>query len=127
MNYIRVYAGPDGESHFAEVEVALPPVPFVPGKPPIGFAAPIPVTALNFVAIPTDWDGEWHPTPRRQFWCTLAGEALVTTSDGEQRHLTPGTVVLLEDQTGKGHNTRVVGTEAYFGALMPQRETWRPR
>src|SRR5436309_928438 len=30
MKYIRVYAGPDGESHFAEVEVALPPVAFVP-------------------------------------------------------------------------------------------------
>ena len=32
---------------------------------------------------------------------------------------TAGSVLLLEDQTGRGHNTRVIGKEAYCGALMP--------
>ena len=118
MKYARVYAAPDGESRFDEVEVSLPEVPFVPGQTPIGFAASIVVTALNFVSIPGDWEGEWHPTPRRQVWVALAGEAAVTTSDGEQRRLTAGSVLLLEDLTGKGHHTRVMGTEPYFGILV---------
>ena len=81
MQYVRVYAGLDGESHFDEVQVALPLVAFVPGKPPIGFATAVPVTTLNFVSIPTDWEGEYHPTPRRQFWITLAGEVAVPRWD----------------------------------------------
>lgn len=118
MNYLRLYADSAGESHFAPVEVPLPSVAFVPGKPPIGLAAPIAAHEINFVSIPNDWDGEWHPTPRRQFWITLAGEALVTASDGEQRHLTAGTVVLLEDRAGRGHNTRVVGDANYSAVLI---------
>jgi hypothetical protein len=96
----------------------LPAVEFIPGKPPIGLAVPIAATTLNFTSIPGDWDGEWHPTPRRQFWITLAGEALVTTSDAERRHLTAGAVVLLENCTGRGHNTRVVGETSYYGVLI---------
>src|SRR5947209_17115461 len=103
---MHLYASSDGETHFRDIDVATPPVLFVPGKPPIGFAATTPVMGLNFTSIPADWDGEWHPTPRRQFWFTLGGEALVTVSDGEQRHLRPGSVVLLDDEIGKGHNTR---------------------
>ncbi len=118
MRYVRIVAGPNGESHFDEVEVSLPPVAFVPGRPPVGLAAGVPVTTLNFATIPAGWEGEYHPTPRRQFWITLAGEVAVTVSDGERRHFSAGAVVLLEDLTGKGHHSQVVGAEAYFGLLV---------
>ena len=59
---------------------------------------------------PADWAGDApHPTPRRQLFCFLRGELEVTASDGETRRFVPGAVLLLEDTTGKGHATRVVG------------------
>jgi hypothetical protein len=63
-----------------------------------------------------DWDGSWHTTPKRWFVVTLAGAMEITTSDGEARCFGPGSLVLLDDTTGKGHNTRVVGADWYgFG------------
>jgi uncharacterized cupin superfamily protein len=42
---------------------------------------------------------------------TLSGEIEVTAEDGKTRRFGPGTVLLVEDLTGKGHTTRVVGSE----------------
>jgi uncharacterized cupin superfamily protein len=44
----------------------------------------------------------------------LRGEVEVTASDGETRRLSPGGLLLLEDTTGKGHATRVVGGEGFL-------------
>jgi len=118
LKYVRLYETPDGQSHFLDVEVPLSPVEFIPGKPPLDLSGRTATADLTFVSIPLDWDGEWHPTPRRQFWVTLSGEAVVTVGDGEQRHLFPGSVVLLEDLTGRGHNTRAVGASAFAGVLV---------
>jgi hypothetical protein len=41
----------------------------------------------------------------------LAGQVEGETSDGERRVIGPGTIVLLEDTTGRGHRSRVLGTE----------------
>ena len=62
-----------------------------------------------------DWDGSWHATPKRWFMVTLAGEIEITTSDGETRSFGPGGIWLLDDTTGKGHNTRVVGGSDWTG------------
>ena len=41
----------------------------------------------------------------------LSGDGEMIASDGEARELVPGTVLLAEDTTGKGHVSRVTGTE----------------
>jgi hypothetical protein len=46
--------------------------------------------------------------------CVLRGEFEATASDGETRRFPPGAVLLLEDTTGKGHVTRVVGTGPFL-------------
>jgi uncharacterized cupin superfamily protein len=51
----------------------------------------------------------------------MRGECEVTASDGTIRRLTVGELLLLEDTSGKGHSTRVLGTDdllLFFVALQ---------
>jgi hypothetical protein len=115
MQYVRIYAGPDGESHFEEVEVAADLVRVVEGRRVLESGAPMATGAATMMRIGPDWDGSWHPTPRRWFLITLSSEMEITTSDGETRCFGPGALWLLDDTTGKGHNTRVIGGVEWLG------------
>jgi hypothetical protein len=69
---------------------------------------------------PRAWVGGWHPAPHRQFYFQLSGQLEVKVSDGEMRQFSAGSLVMLDDTTGKGHLTRVVGgvgVEAVFVQL----------
>ena len=48
----------------------------------------------------------------------LAGEIEVEASDGEVRRFGPGSVTLVEDTTGKGHRSRVVGDTTALLAVV---------
>src|SRR5579884_2884960 len=79
MQYLRIYAGPDGESHLEDVEV--------PGNP-VGDAIqsdPFAATALIFRHSPKAVFHDWHNAPRRQFVIHLRGDVEIQTSDGELR------------------------------------------
>ena len=52
---------------------------------------------------------DWHNAPRRQFVVNLTGEVEIQTSDGKVRRFGPGSILLAEDLTGKGHISRGVG------------------
>ena len=52
----------------------------------------------------------------------IAGELEVEAGDGERRRFGPGSVVLLEDVSGKGHFTRVVGHGSAGGVFVQLRE-----
>lgn len=106
MRYFRIYAGPDGESHFQDVDIDL-----LPGGGQSMLSAPVDVKQLMFRESSADQYITWHPAPRRQFVVTLSGEAEVEASDGEVRRIGPGTIMLAEDTTGKGHITRAVGKD----------------
>ncbi len=108
MKYPSIVATPEGGSRFENVDVDLKPVAFVPGNPPVDVSAPRTASAVQFAVFAPDWDGSWHPTPRRQYGVLLAGEVELTTTDGESRRFGPGSVALLDDTVGKGHNTRVI-------------------
>ncbi|MCA1646650.1 MAG: cupin domain-containing protein [Chloroflexi bacterium] len=109
MKYVRVYAEATGESHFEDLEMALTPVDFAPPAPPINVSAFAPAAAYGFLSSPPGWDGGWHPTPARQILFYLSGEIEAEASDGEVRRFGPGSVTLVEDTSGKGHTSRVVG------------------
>lgn len=104
MQYVRVHETSDGLSHFEDVVVDL-----AAGTARSDVSATMPVTGVVFVTIPPGFDRDWHPAPQRQFIITLAGEGAITSGDGETRRITPGTVVMVEDTTGKGHVTRNAG------------------
>lgn len=107
MTYIRLYAGPDGESHFEDVEIDLPE------ETPWGsvLSTMMPAKGIIFRRSPVGHFIDWHVAKSRRFVITVSGVGEKTASDGEVRRLGPGSILLAEDTTGKGHITRVVGNE----------------
>jgi quercetin dioxygenase-like cupin family protein len=109
--YTRIYTDEDGETHFADAEVGLNEVAYAPPAPPYLVSNAERAEAVVLTALPAGWVGDWHPTPRLQWWFQLAGEIEVETSDGEKRRFVAGSIVRVEDTTGKGHVTRVLSNE----------------
>ena len=118
MKYVKLYADMDGESHFGEVEVGFELVNFAPPAPPVGLSDYRPATRLVFFKTPFGWIGDWHPPPRRQFFCCVSGKFEITAGDGEVRIFESGDVFLLEDTTGKGHKSRTVGAEDFVAVIV---------
>lgn len=118
MKYGILYTDQNGNSHFKDDEVGFEFVNFAPPAPPVGLSSYIPTNRLVFFKIPSGWYGDWHPAPKRQFFCCLSGEFELTASDGETRTYRAGEVFLLEDTWGKGHKSRVPGKEEFIAAII---------
>jgi hypothetical protein len=110
--YVRLYADENGESHFEDMTGTLEAVDFAPPAPPLNVLSLFPATSCGLLGAPSDWDGQIpHPAPSRQVLCTVRGEYAIRASDGTERRFPPGSVLLLEDTTGRGHSSRVVGDD----------------
>lgn len=118
MDVTVLTADADGESHFARAGLTLSPQAFAPPAPPLEVADPIVAEQGVFFRMPPGWFGDWHPTPRRQYFVQTTGEIEVQVSDGETRRFHAGDVVLVEDTHGKGHTTRVIGDTAVCGVFL---------
>jgi quercetin dioxygenase-like cupin family protein len=114
VRYFRIYADEQGESHFEDVKV-----PSSGRSRESELSELIPASGVIFRRSPADQYIDWHPAPRRQFVVTLSGEAEVEASDGEVRRIGPGTVMLADDTTGKGHITRGVGSAERISIFIP--------
>lgn len=119
LAYTRVYTGEDGLTHFADAKVMLEMKDFAPPAPPLALSSRIPASDIAFAVLNAGWDGDWHPAPRRQFALMLAGSLEVETEDGETRRFHAGGIFSVEDVTGRGHRSRVVGTDTVVVALVP--------
>jgi hypothetical protein len=99
-----MYADAGGESHFEDVEIEFGDTVVAENIEPWGLSEPVPVTAAIFLRRSEAAAAiGWHNAPRRQFVIRLQGDVSIEVSDGEVRHLGPGSVLLAEDTTGKGH------------------------
>ena len=114
----RVYSGDNGESHIAEVPLALTPFKDVEGAHGLSTALQ-PASGIVFRVAPAGYVLDWHCAPRRQYSISLAGRAEIEVGDGTVARIEPGDVVLAEDLTGRGHLTRVIGDEPRFYAVVP--------
>jgi hypothetical protein len=103
MKYVRVYADLGGESHFEDIEVDMTSVVFAPPAAPINLSALMPARQCGLLTAPAKWSGVQHCAPSRSLFVFVAGEWELTASDGEKRHFQPGSILLAEDTTGKGH------------------------
>jgi hypothetical protein len=120
MKCLRIYADETGESHLADIDIPLVPVELFPGIPPIYLSAQHAASSVRFAWVPPGIrEAGWHVTPVRQLVIWLTGWTEFETSDGEKRRCEPGTVVLAEDTSGKGHITRGPsdGQLAMFGPV----------
>ena len=121
MKYTRIYCDAGGESHFEDVYVEVAPVDFAPPAPPLNLAVPQEAERAVFCEFPARWFGDWHPAPRRQFFFQMSGELEVQVGDGEVRKFCSGSLILLDDTSGKGHRTRIVGNVGVGGGFLQLR------
>jgi hypothetical protein len=120
MRYTRTVALADGGSRFADVDVSMKDTEVVPGRPAFATSPPISTVGSTLLRIGAGWDGDWHPSPKRWFVVTLSGEMEVTTTDGAVRRFGPGSLWLVDDTTGRGHNTRVLTDWTGFGVDLAE-------
>lgn len=107
MKCLRIYASPDGESHFDEVEITTKKVSVHPDATPFDVTASYPASRLRFTRIPAGMrQVDWHRAPDRVLTVRLDGAVEYETSDGEVRKVSAGEFVLVEDTHGKGHLSR---------------------
>ena len=106
FKYVRLWEDKDGISHFEDVEV-----PLSDNGRASDLSPTLPVSGLNFRRNSMQYDLDWHPAPRRQFIVNLTGGVKITASDGEERVFGPGSIMLVEDTTGKGHKSQATGSE----------------
>lgn len=118
LKYTRVYADEEGESHFEDVEVGMSEVVFAPPAPPLRLSEFMESSRFSFLSAQPGWFGDWHPAPSRQFMLHLQGEVEAEVSDGEIRRFGPGSATLVEDTSGKGHRSRVVGEQEVLLAVV---------
>ena len=107
MKCLRIYASPDGESHFDEVEIPTLKKSIFPDSAPFELSAHYPASRIRFTRIPAGMrQVSWHTVPERVLTVRLDGSVEYQTSDGEVRQVAAGGFVLVEDTHGKGHLSR---------------------
>ncbi len=106
MKVTRLYTGPDGESHFQDIDISLDG-----GEGSERMSELIKATGIIFRETSGAYDLDWHPAPRRQFVISLEGQVELVVGDGTTRILGPGDILLAEDTTGRGHISRAVNKQ----------------
>lgn len=109
MGIFRLYADADGHSRIEDQSLSSHPT----------LTAPQSTSHIVFNQLPVGTFIDWHPAPRRQYVIILSGQLEIGLSDGAVRRFGPGDARLVEDITGKGHTTRVVGAEPVLTAVVP--------
>ena len=107
MKCLRIFATPDGESHFGEVDIAMTLMRSFPNEAPVELSAYYEASRVRFVHLPAGMrEAGFHNPPGRLLVIWLDGEVEFETSDGEMRRVSAGKAVLVEDTHGKGHISR---------------------
>jgi len=106
MRHHRIYSDESGESHIEENEAQTSLTNFAPPSPPIYVSAPESAVNYRFLTLPAGWEGDWHTSPQRQMITILVGEFEIETSDNKNMRFGPGSTILHEGTSGKGHRSR---------------------
>jgi quercetin dioxygenase-like cupin family protein len=103
IKVVRIYTGPDNQSHFEDIEVPLEDA----GQ--VGFLSEmVQAKGVVFRITTGDYNYDFHPAPRRQYVVNLEGAVEIEVGDGTKRILRAGDILLAEDTTGQGHISRAV-------------------
>lgn len=93
----RIYTGVDGLSHVEEIELNAN-------------AVMEKVSSVEVRVGPPGRFSDWHPGPQRQYIINLSGTGQLEVAEGKV-DLPPGSMEYIDDLTGKGHTTRIIGNE----------------
>lgn len=115
---LRIWASDDGESHLEDVELAFEESDFLQSAPSMRLTPQEKASGYFMARAPAGLELDWHAAPVRELAVYLTGQGEVEASDGTIRPLEPGTILLVEDTTGKGHKTRVTGVEGMLVVIV---------
>ena len=111
MPYLRLREDNAGLSYFEDAEFPLRSGNFAPPAPVMPISEGLASTNLLFLVLPKGWGGAQHPSPCRQIAFCLSGRLEVTAGNGEIRQFGVGAIWWMDDVTGSGHTTTVIGDE----------------
>jgi hypothetical protein len=95
-----------GRPRFEDTAVSLDRELPVPPAEPLPMAVLGQATTTLLVGASENWGGDVaHPAPARQLMISLRGVVEITAGQ-ETRRFEPGDMLLMEDTTGAGHQTR---------------------
>jgi hypothetical protein len=115
LTYVHVFADSAGASHFREERFA-----FSPGRDGNSSIHALEAKGgATLLRLKAGAFEDWHNAPQAWYLIVLQGASEVTTSDGQARQFGPGSVVLLDDTAGKGHQTRAIGKVDHIAAVIP--------
>lgn len=112
IEYIRIFADADGCSHCRKEAIELKSIHYAPPAASLNTTALTKADSSVFLELPAGWHGDWHATPVRQWLILMSGCCEFEVGDGERFICKAGDVVLLEDTSGRGHQTWVLGEES---------------
>jgi hypothetical protein len=120
LSFTHLWADANGVSHFRDEKLGFEAA--TPENPTAGTTSrtnPDPealvslplrgATGATFLYLKRGAVEDWHRAPRRMYLIAVQGMSEVTAGDGEVRRFGLGSIVLMDDLTGKGHITRAVG------------------
>src|SRR5260370_17053067 len=98
MRCLRIYATPDGESHFGEVDIAMTMTPAFPNEAPFELSAYYPASRIRFAHIPAGGrEAGFHTPPNRLLAIWLAGYVKFKPNYEELGRPPAGNSLLVED------------------------------
>jgi hypothetical protein len=130
LTITHLWADANGVSHFRDEKLSFEAA--TPENPTAGTTSrtnPDPealvslplrgATGATFLYLKRAAVEDWHKAPRRMYLIPVQGMSEVTAGDGEVRRFGLGSIVLMEDMTGKGHITRAVGKVDHIALTIP--------
>ena len=106
VNYVHLYTGDDGLSYFQDIEE-----PMTDRGQGTEISKLFQATGMMMRRNTADYQLDYHPAPRRQFIVNLTGTVEIVASGGETRQFGPGSIMLADDTTGKGHISKALTPE----------------
>ena len=110
LPFFRLCPDAAGVSHFKPMEVEVFLREFAPPAAAFSVSELKPASRHGFLCLPGGWVGELHPSPMRMWIVVVSGEMEFKAGDGATQRLLPGSALLLEDTTGMGHCSKVLGS-----------------
>jgi quercetin dioxygenase-like cupin family protein len=111
---VRLFAGQDEQSHFEDREPD-----YTQGQDRSETTELIPGSGILVRRFEAGRSNPWHHAPGRYAVFTLSGAVDIEVGDGTVRRIGPGQVLIAEDLSGQGHQTREVGPEPRVSIFVP--------
>ncbi|HTV80356.1 MAG TPA: hypothetical protein VMF03_19035 [Steroidobacteraceae bacterium] len=134
LSITHLWADANGVSHFRDEKLSFEAA--TPENPTAGTGSrtnPDPealvslplrgATGARFLYLKRAAVEDWHRAPRRMYLIAVQGMSEVTAGDGQVRRFGLGSIILMDDLTGKGHITRAVGNVDHIALTIPVAQT----